>query len=86
MKKYWFKAKNYGWGWYPATWQGWLVIVIFVLLINLDFYRINSLTSSMDSLIYFIPDAVISTIILIVICYLKGEKPPWRWGQKSKKS
>jgi hypothetical protein len=23
--KLWFKAKNYGWGWYPITWQGWLI-------------------------------------------------------------
>ncbi len=30
--KYWFKAKNYGWGWYPATWQGWLILAGFIYL------------------------------------------------------
>ena len=29
-KGYWFKRKIFGWGWAPATWQGWLVITIFV--------------------------------------------------------
>ena len=24
--KYWFKAKTYGYGWTPATWQGWGII------------------------------------------------------------
>jgi predicted GH43/DUF377 family glycosyl hydrolase len=23
---FWFRAKEYGWGWYPATWEGWLVL------------------------------------------------------------
>ena len=31
MKQLWFKAKTYGYGWYPVTWQGWLVILIYVL-------------------------------------------------------
>lgn len=26
--KLWFKAKNYGWGWYPVTWEGWTVTII----------------------------------------------------------
>jgi len=25
---YWFKAKLYGWGWDPAIWQGWLVLLV----------------------------------------------------------
>jgi len=24
-KRYWFKAKMYGWGWTPVKWQDWLV-------------------------------------------------------------
>ena len=30
--KLWFRAKNYGWGWYPCSWEGWTVLLIWVLL------------------------------------------------------
>ncbi|HZZ67900.1 MAG TPA: hypothetical protein VFE18_06985 [Phenylobacterium sp.] len=29
----WFRAKAYGYGWVPASWQGWLVTVAFMVLI-----------------------------------------------------
>lgn len=33
-KRYWFPAKEYGYGWgLPVTWQGWLVIVAYLVLI-----------------------------------------------------
>lgn len=34
-KGYWFKAKPFGWGWTPATWQGWLIMVLYIALIVL---------------------------------------------------
>jgi len=74
-KKLWFKAKIYGWGWYPCSWQGWLVLlvwaVIFVFaIIKLDYEWVKN----------FLVILVI-TLILIYICYKKGEKPRWRWGK-----
>lgn len=30
---YWFKRKLYVWGWTPTKWQGWLVILIFILFV-----------------------------------------------------
>ena len=32
-KKLWFKAKNYGWGWYPASREGWLVTGAYLLIV-----------------------------------------------------
>jgi lipoprotein signal peptidase len=33
-RAYWFRAKRYGWGWgLPTTWQGWMVLVAFVVLL-----------------------------------------------------
>jgi hypothetical protein len=29
----WFRAKAYGYGWVPASWQGWLVTMAFMVLI-----------------------------------------------------
>ena len=28
---YWFKRKLYGWGWTPARWQGWVVLVVYII-------------------------------------------------------
>ena len=85
-KNYWFRAKKYGWGWSPATWQGWLIIGVYIFLVLFDFNRIDTHShSASDTLLNFIPETFILTIILIVICYLTGEKPGWHWGDTKKK-
>ena len=87
MAKPWFKAKRYGWGWgLPATWQGWLVLLIYFVFIIWDFFRIDSHShSTSDTLRPFIIQLIISSIMLIFIAYLISEKPKWRWGDKDKK-
>lgn len=84
-EKLWFKAKNYGWGWTPITWQGWLII-LFWIIINVFSFVNTDITahSGSDTLIIFSPVFIISTIVLIFICYKKGEKPRWRWGEDKK--
>ena len=74
--KLWFRAKIYGWGWYPITWQGWLVILVWVILFAfiISNLRVNTLE-------YFV-SIIISVLVLIFVCYKKGEKPGWRWGIK----
>ncbi|KKP87224.1 MAG: hypothetical protein UR89_C0004G0013 [Candidatus Roizmanbacteria bacterium GW2011_GWA2_35_8] len=67
----WFRAKNYGWGWYPSSWQGWIILSIYLIYL---FYR------GMET--KRIIETIFATILLIIICYLKGEKPEWRWGGK----
>ena len=32
---YWFKAKLYGWGWTPVTWQGFSVTLGYIALVFL---------------------------------------------------
>jgi succinate dehydrogenase/fumarate reductase cytochrome b subunit len=81
MKKLWFKAKRYGWGWYPSTWQGWSVILLFIIAEIILFHNIDSHQHSVsDTLINFIPATFVLAIIVIAICYIKGEKPGWHWG------
>ncbi len=81
-KNYWFKAKKYGWGWYPATWEGWLVMGIYIAALVWQFKDIDqSSHSASDTLIGFVIPFVISTVALFLVCYLKGEKPKWRWGE-----
>jgi hypothetical protein len=86
MPQYWFKAKRYGWGWRPASWQGWLSIFVYILLVVLIFTKIDQNSATInDSLLTFIPQVLLLTLILLLISYIKGERPNWRWGSPKKK-
>jgi hypothetical protein len=77
--QYWFPAKRYGWGWgLPNCWQGWLVFAAYLLGIAVAG---GFLAASNQMLLFFLSVGLL-TSGLIVICYLKGEPPRWRWGDK----
>ncbi|MSR70518.1 hypothetical protein EXS62_00545 [Candidatus Kaiserbacteria bacterium] len=81
MQKYWFKAKRYGYGWYPATWEGWLIMLLFLVLMLANFYRIDSSSHSVsDTLINFIPQTALLVAALWYIAHKTGEPARWRWG------
>ncbi len=81
---YWFKAKLYGWGWMPAKWQGWLVVLVYIaLIVALVFTREKDIPGNPDSgsnILTFALPIVVLTILFIAIAYKKGEKPRWQWG------
>jgi sugar phosphate permease len=77
-KKYWFPAKQYGWGWgIPSTWQGWLVLLSYTAGIAF----VAALYPPDSNGRIFFPGIIGLSIALIVICWIKGEPPRWRWGK-----
>lgn len=87
-KKLWFKRKLYGWGWTPATWQGWLATLLYVALIfTLMLNREEAIPGNPDSgsnfLVLGLP-LIVSTILFVLLAYKKGEKPKWQWGESNK--
>ena len=79
QREYWFPAKSYGWGWgIPSTWQGWVVMVAFMILLGLGFVIFPVAKHSVGFFIY----SGVLVVLLIAVCYLKGEPPSWRWGGK----
>jgi len=88
-KGYWFRAKLFGWGWTPATWQGWSVIFLYAILISILVYiREKNIPGNPDSgsnILTFALPIIVLTILLIIIAYKKGEKPRWQWGFPKKK-
>jgi len=76
--KLWFRARDYGWGWCPCSWQGWLVIFAWLVIL---FSVINQMYIGSDFLKNFIV-ILIFTIVLIYIGYKKGAKPSWHWGKR----
>ncbi len=83
-KPIWFKRKTYGWGWTPATWQGWLVTgVYFALIFLLVLSREEAIPGNKDSgsnfLVFGIP-LIVLTALFVFVAYKTGEKPKWQWG------
>jgi hypothetical protein len=78
---YWFKRKLYGWGWTPARWQGWLVVLIGIAIVFAGVY-----VGETDDA----PGAALLGVLLMIglilfFGYRKGEKPRWQWGRPDKK-
>ena len=83
-QRYWFRAKRFGWGWYPASWQGFLIILAYVLFLGFVFtYGDERSRSVSDTLYKVAPWFVLATLILLVICLKTGERPRWNWGFSS---
>ena len=82
MKEPWFRRKKYGYGWsLPATWQGWIVFVAYLVFI---IWNVQGFKNSHGSSKIFI-GLILPTAIFIAIIYLTSEKPGWRWGGKNEK-
>ncbi|MGO9512902.1 MAG: hypothetical protein ACLP2F_04565 [Steroidobacteraceae bacterium] len=74
--RYWFPAKRYGWGWGPPrTWQGWVVLVTWLAAI-----AAAAVLLMPGHLLVFLGFNLIMVVLLLLICYAKGEPPAWRWG------
>ncbi len=74
-QKLWFKAKRFGWGWTPSTWEGWTVIAVYAVSV------IVSTLYGQDHQPLHGTFLVLATVLLIWICRRKGENPTWRWGK-----
>jgi len=85
-KKLWFRSKRYGWGWTPASKEGWLVTLAFLgIAIFLATRLEDSAVSGEDILFRFALPIGALTLLLIAIAWRTGEKPRWRWGDSKKK-
>ncbi len=76
--KYWFPAKRYGWGWgLPVVWQGWAVLGCYAIIAVFIAFAVPPDTHPMA----FIAALGLLSIMLTIVCWIKGEPPRWRWGK-----
>jgi len=80
--KLWFKRKQYGWGWTPVSWQGWLVTALYIALVVGLGIAVENASSRREVLLFFVLPTLVLTTTLIRIAYKKGERPHWQWGKK----
>ena len=80
--RYWFPAKRYGWGWGPpATWEGWAVFLGFFA----SLFAGVALFPPRRHMAEFIAFVAALSLLLLVVCWVKGEPPRWRWGGRDAK-
>ena len=73
---HWFKARLYGWGWVPVTWQGGLVVVIGIALFVAGVYIGETDDAPGATALGFL----LMIALILTFGYWKGEKPRWQWG------
>lgn len=84
MTRPWFRAKRYGWGWTPASVEGWLVMAAFLVAVVIDsavlIYRVRHSIGRRQALVPFYAVLGGLVVALLVVCWKTGERPRWRWG------
>ena len=81
IEKKWFKRKHYGWGWYPATLEGWLVTLVYIIAILFFALTLDEESPPAEWVFTFLLPFALLTVAFIRICYAKGETPRWQWGK-----
>lgn len=78
-ESYWFPAKRYGWGWgLPTAWQGWVVLLVYAAAVALLIW----LAPPDAHPFLFTGSVTVASLLLVLVCWLKGEPPSWRWGNR----
>jgi len=77
---YWFKRKIFGWGWTPATWQGWAITIVYLVIVIGFALTIDENSPGSELIFTFFLPFVLLTLAFIRIAYKTGEKPKWTWG------
>lgn len=84
MDHLWFRAKTYGWGWTPASIEGWLVLAAFFVGVAIDIavfvYRKQHGADPRSAMIGFLIWIGILSAALIAVGWTTGERPRWHWG------
>mgnify|MGYP001797406430 CR=1 FL=1 len=79
QKDYWFPAKKYGIGWgVPRVWQGWVVLILHLSIVIASVVTL----AKTGNVVPFLVTVFVATAVLVGICWWKGEKTSWRWGDR----
>ena len=91
MKKYWFKPKNYGCGFYPISIEGWISTVVFIILIFISAYingffeidhEAKGLAVTTKDGLRFLLDVILLAGLFTVMFKDKLEGGlQWKWGK-----
>ncbi len=81
LERYWFRPVSVGkWFmvYYPTSWHGWAILLLFLELAGLIFSLIDSQShSGSDTLLGFVPWGIALLAVFDLVCLRNGEYPVW---------
>jgi hypothetical protein len=81
MTTYWFRPKLYGYGATPVTWQGWLLTLVYLVIVLGCMAIVAASHVSPWGVAAAAIILAVATAILVRWAYLKTEGGwRWRWG------
>ena len=84
-KRYWFRARDYGWGWVPCSTEGWLALAVFIAADVILWVVISvAFAESGAAMVTGVLLTFALVVPLIAVCYAKGETPSWHWGRRAR--
>jgi len=86
MKKFWFKPKKYGYGFYPISLEGWLATTILLGLVFASAYANDMFTEKLmtKNILVFLVDVIIIASLSIIFFKDRCDgEVKWRWGGKN---
>ncbi len=75
--KPWFGQKRYGMGLGPASWQGWLTLLAYIIVMGWTVEQAQAVLGGGARTVWILLG--VETLVLLVIIFLKGDRRPWRW-------
>ena len=79
----WFKARTFGWGWTPVAIGGWIVLFVFLTLVLISIgvfvYEVRAGANVRAANLLFMGWLGVLVGLLVLVCWLTGERPRWRW-------
>ena len=72
----WFGPRSFGWGWVPISWQGWVAVVVGILLISEAEAELDGAVKDLAVLL--------SVGALVALCIAKGTAPGGGLGLRRK--
>lgn len=81
---YWFKRKLYGYGWTPATREGWFITFGFLLAVLFVTLRVDESATDEEVLKLVLLPVFALVLVFLLIVYKTGERPKWMFGLSDK--
>ncbi len=86
MAQYWFKPKQYGWGFdWPIAWQGWVALACLIILILISALvdGIFVTETAPKGILRFVLDIVTLSCLFCLVFQDRVEGGlKWRWGRR----
>lgn len=83
VHQYWFKPKTFGYGATPSTWEGWLTLAIYVVVLSACVVAIAAHRGSLPALVFSLVVIVLATGVMTLVSMRKTEGVwRWRWGPR----